>query len=279
MTVRSAVDVGLGAYRVGCGRQAQEFLKEGMMNGSIRSCAAIAALGLSACSMAWTTIMAYDFEAPSFTLGNINGQSSWVGTVDGGSLGTMPAIVGSPAPTLGAQSLKLEVSSASGAQSSVEIATPVDLVAAGYSQVRVSYSIYRSSVGAANQNLWFYWFDNGTPTYGLDWDIGGMRPFGFETGAVEAPRVVGRWAELVMEWDLVNLVAKSWYDGSPVDTNFPISGITKLTGWGIYLAHDAGTSTVGDKAYIDNFRMEVVPEPATVGALLIGTICLLRRRR
>lgn len=223
--------------------------------------------------------MAYDFEAPSFTLGNINGQSSWVGTVDTNSFGTMPAIVGTPDPTIGNQSLKLEVSGAQGAQSMVEIGTPVDLVAAGYSQVRVSYSIFRSSAGSANQNLWFYWFDAGTPTYGLDWDIGGVRPFGFETGAVQAPRVEGRWADLVMEWDLVNLVAKSWYDGNPVDTNFPISGITKLTGWGIYLAHDAGATTVGDKAYIDNFRMEVVPEPATMAALLVGAACLLRRRR
>jgi hypothetical protein len=150
-----------------------------------------------------------------------------------------------------------------------------------YNKLRVSFSIYRTGSPDTDQNLWWYWLDNGRPTYGLQWDLGGTMPNGWNPGASSTPTVFGTYTEVDMIWDMTTAKAYSWYNGIHVDDGIPITDITALTGWGIRLTHDASDSEVGDIAYIDNFRIsgEPVPEPATMVIVGGGLLAMLARRR
>ncbi len=222
--------------------------------------------GITRGSPPGTPVVIYDsggFE--TFALGDANGQDGWTGESDPAG-GTPPQVVDASGgnPVQGTKSIRLEVPDASGAKSILTL--PIDdLVAAGYKLITVSFDIYRASADSPLENLWWYWFDTGSPTYGLQWDIGGTRPFGFEAGAGEATTIKDRWVTIVQEWNLEENVAKSWYDGVAVDSAFPISGILTLTGWGIALQHDAGTGTGPEVAWIDNFFITASTDPGASG--------------
>ncbi len=221
----------------------------------------------------------YDsFGFESFTLGPLDGQDGWVGTADGG--GIAPLVVAAPDPVLGEKAVRLEVGNTQGDASGMEHAfIPADLVAAGYTNLVVSYDIYRQTNALGKtQNLWWWLWDEGTPGYGLQWDMGGTFPHGWNPGAGSAATVYGRYANVTMEWDLVDMKAYSWYDGAVVDNGIPITDIEALTGWAINLQHDSDTGTGGDIVWIDNFQVIAIPEPASLALLALGGLALLRRR-
>jgi hypothetical protein len=226
------------------------------------------------------------FEPQKFTPGALNGQDGWIGSAGGG--GFEPMVVTKATDwTIDEQAVRLEVPDAEGAFSQMEI--PVaDIIAAGWKDVTVSFEIRRSCDSTWYQNLWWWWYDAGTPTYGLQWDEGGnypggTYPFGWNEGAGRKETVTGRYAKLEMEWNFNDLTTSSWYDGVLVDDAIPMPGdITSLTGWVIQLGHDAATGTGSDKAWIDNFYIEVVPEPAAVAPLagfVLGLAGLLLRKK
>lgn len=212
-----------------------------------------------------------DFEGMS--QGELDGQGGWVGYTSGGNT---PQVV----DYFGNQVVLLETPDVSGTFSVMELAVD-DLVALGYTKVTVTFDILRRDLDVSLvQNLWWYWFDTGTPTYGLQWDQGSQTmPFGFNPNSSATPTIFNRFVTLKQEWDLGTGLAQSWYDGNPVDVDYPITGIAELTGWAIYLAHDAATGTGRAEAYIDNFSIEAVPEPTSLAALALGAAVLLRRRR
>lgn len=231
--------------------------------------AAVALVALSSFAFA----AGYDslgFE--SFSLGALNGQDGWSAGQTGG--GVAPMVVGAPDPVLGQQAVKLEVGDTQGDGSWMEHGfSPADLIAAGYTDLVVSYDIHRE---ASTQNLWWWLWDAGEPTYGLQWDIGGTLPHGWNPGAGTATTVYNRYANVTMEWDFVNMKAYSWYDGNIVDNGIAITNLTALTGWTISFGHDSDTGTGADVAYIDNFSAIATPEPASL--LLVAVGLLLRRR-
>lgn len=213
-----------------------------------------------------------------YALGALDGQNGWVGGANG--TGFAPNVVTAPHPTLGNQAVQLAVCDLQGDTSHMEIGI-TDPLAARYTIVTVSFDIYRTGVV---QNLWWYWWDNGEPTYGLQWDMNqATLPHGWNPGAGSAPTVFNSYATLTMEWNFDTMKAYSWYNGALVDDGIPINGITALTGWTIYLAHDADTGTGADCVYIDNFVITAVPEPGSILALASGLIGLgglaIRRRR
>jgi hypothetical protein len=219
-------------------------------------------------SAAFASVDVGGFE--SYTVGLLGTQGGFVS--GNGVNGFAPEIVTSPA--LGGKSLRLRVGNIQADDfSQADIATNTPISAT--SLVSVEFDLYQE--GAAHQNLWWWWWDNGTPTYGLSWDIGNVLPFGFADGAGSAPRINDQWAHVKMDWDFATGLGKSWYNGAAVDTAFPITGITTLTGWSFYLSHDAGDSPVGytDTAYIDN--LVVTPEPASLLALALAALALRRR--
>ncbi len=214
------------------------------------------------------------FEAPGIVLGPLAGQDGW--TSGGGGGGADPVVVSAPHPVLGQQAVKLEVPDIQGATSSMDHAIPAINLAGQI--VTVSYDIYRPAGQYAPENLWWWWWDAGEPTYGLQWDLGGTLPHGWNPGAGSTPTVFDRYANVTMVWDFQESKAYSWYDGVLVDDGIPIANITTLTGWTIYLGHDAATGTGASIAYIDNFVITAVPEPASLGLLALGGLLLMRRR-
>ncbi len=239
------------------------------------------ALGLAS-GAARAQLVWYDsngFEAPTFRPGVLNGQDGWLGE-GGGPSGDQARVVISPEPVIGGQAVRLEVGDAQGDYSLM--ARPIaDPLAAGWPIVIVRFDIYR--IGPTQkQNLWWYWFDSGEPTYGLQWDLSNAtHPFGWNPGATSTPTIFDRFVNLTMVWDFSQNKAYSYYNGVLVDNGIPISGITSLTGWGIVLSHDAATGTGADVVWIDNFSIHVVPEPASIVALAGGVLALagLRRRQ
>jgi hypothetical protein len=225
------------------------------------------------------TYSAGGFEAPTFAPGPLDGQDGWTGSSAGGGLA--PVVVTAPDPVIGEQAVRLYVGPTQGDVSEMDHAIDPVWPMSGVI-VTVSYDIYRNPDPWA-QNLWWWWWDAGEPTYGLQWDIDGTLPNGWSTGAGSAPTVVGRYANIKMVWNFTEMKAYSWYDGALVDNGIPISGITELSGWTIYLSHDADTGTSESTVWIDNFNVDVVPEPGSLFAMATGLVGLggfvLRRRR
>jgi hypothetical protein len=218
------------------------------------------------------------FEDPPFVLGPLNGQDGWYG--EGGGGGIEPMVVTHPDPVIGDQAVRLEVPDEGGAYSYMDMAIP-DILAQGYTQVTVSFDIYRQTDDWIS-NLWWWWFDAGTPTYGLQWDEGqgyphpgATYPFGWD--GVGTPTILDRYVTLEMIWDFDAGVATGYYDGNLV-TTVGISDIETLTGWAIQLGHDEDTGSGPDVAWIDNFAITAIPEPASLALLGLGLATLLRRR-
>jgi len=210
-------------------------------------------------AMGDTIYDSHGFEGPAFAPGALNGQDGW--TAYGSGSGIEPMIVTAPDPVVDSQAVRLEVSDLSADESYLEMPIP-DLLTAGYDFVTVSFDIYRQT-DAWVSNLWWYWFDAGTPTYGLQWDeangqYGGTYPFGWDGTSV--PNIMDRYVTVKMEWDFHSGVASGYYDGQLV-TTVNISGIASLTGWAIYLGHDEATGSGPDVAWIDNFKITATSGP------------------
>ncbi len=226
---------------------------------------------------------AYDsngFEGPTFVLGPLAGQDGWTASAANG--GVAPMVVTAPDPVIGQQAVRLEVPDVQGANSIMDHAIPAINNVAGWI-VTVSYDIYRDAPapGKLAQNLWWWWWDTGEPTYGLQWDqAGGLTlPHGWNPGAGSTATVYGRYANVKMVWDFQQMKAYSWYDGAVVDNGIPITNVTKLTGWSIYLSHDAGDGTGGSVVWIDNFSITAIPEPVSLTLLGLGGLLAVRRRK
>ena len=225
------------------------------------------------------------FEPATFSTGALAGQDGWTGAGGGG--GAAPVVVTAPDPVLGQQAVRLAVGDVQGDTSSMDHAiNPV--AASSGAIVTVSYDIFRYAPdsGKFAQNMWWWWWDAGEPTYGLQWDVAGAAgqtlPHGWNPGAGAAPTVFGAWANLTMVWDFSQMKAYSWYNGALVDNGIPITNVTQLTGWTINLGHEAASGTGGAVVWIDNFRIDVVPEPGSLLALAGGLVgfggFVLRRR-
>lgn len=86
------------------------------------------------------------------------------------------------------------------------------------------------------------------------------------------PIAYGRWAEIVIDFDLDNDLQTTFYDGQQLSTGT----MTRSSGDPLEIANIDLFST-GATAYYDDFN--IVPEPASALLLLLGAGAVLRRRR
>ena len=161
-------------------------------------------------SLADTIYDSQGFEDPLFTTGPLNGQNGWIAY--GANSGQEPVIITAPEPVMGSQAIRLEVPDFATATSYMEISVS-DILAAGYDEITVSFDIYRQNDGFVS-NLWWWWFDAGTPTYGLQWDeysgqVGGTYPFGWDGTSMAT--IIDRYATIEMIWNFHTGEAMFYY--------------------------------------------------------------------
>ncbi len=210
-------------------------------------------------SLAGASIL-YDSNGfEGFAVGDLNGQDGW--TAEGSAGGTAPQVVTAPFPVLGTKAVLLQVPDLQGSVSMISRSIPT-VIPDRQTIITVSFDIYRqtSHWPLWPQNLWWYWWDAGQPTYGLQWDVAGNQPFqtlphGWNPGASSTLTIFGQYANIKMVWDFSTMRAYSWYNGALVDNGIPITDISTLSGWTIFLGHDAATGTSWDTVLVDNFSI------------------------
>lgn len=88
------------------------------------------------------------------------------------------------------------------------------------------------------------------------------------------------WHQLALILDFRTNVARVLLDGVDAGVSDSIDGTATLNDVDVYAteAVPAGGNSLG-VAFVDNYRVEAVPEPATLAALGMGVLALARRRR
>ena len=214
-------------------------------------------LSLCAAASAQTIFDSQGFEG--YTLGPLDGQNGWQALQDTGGLGAPPMVVDASGGdhVLGTKAVRLSIPDIQGAQSGLQLPLS-DLLAQGYTRITVDFDVYRESSLWAS-NLWWYWFDNGDPTYGLMWDVAQAAyaevwALGFQQAAPHPPVVFDQYRTVSQTWDFTTGQATSSYNGVSM-APFTIANIVTLTGWAIYVGHDEATGSGPETVWIDNFRI------------------------
>jgi len=222
------------------------------------------------------------FESPTFVPGSLDGQDGWVaGTGIQG--GMMPTVVTAPDPVVGEQAVRLEVPDTLDSASTIMHGFPAFSVSQRVLTVR--FDIYRQEESGAASAIWFL-SEYFQPYFGMQADQDGAGnvtlPFGFgwRPEAGSAPTVMGRYANVTLVWDFGVMKAFSWYDGGLVDDGFPIRTNTNYQqAWYLDLYQDGPTGRGPEAVWIDNFSIELVPEPATLALMGLGGLILVSRRQ
>jgi len=89
--------------------------------------------------------------------------------------------------------------------------------------------------------------------------------------------VKDQWVDLRFEINLSGNSVTSYYNNTLIGTMpWQSGGINELQGMDLYPDESQGTAQVGP-IYYDNFQLTAVPEPSTLGLLLVGGLAVLVR--
>jgi hypothetical protein len=233
----------------------------------------------------YSVYSAQGFEQPAFVPGSAHQQNGLIALASGG--GTVPAIVSTPAPAVGQQSLQFTVPNVGGSWSGIDIHFPSP-VSAGYTGVTYSFDSYRVNDGWLS-NLYFGFQDENTNAYlisGLQWDTAAANTsrvygFGFASGDTSLHPLVAinRWATTTLSWDFVAKTATVSYDGQVLGTRAYPSANPQSIYATVFLLHDEATGLGPETVWIDNVTITAVPEPGAASTLIIFAAVTARRAR
>lgn len=208
----------------------------------------------------------------SYTLGSIHGQGGWEGwTGIAGAAGTVSTLQASS----GTQSLQLVAGN--------DTVRPFSGVTSGL----WTLSMQQYVPGASSGSSWIITM-NSYPT-SLNWSaqiladfsagvIGVFDGAGTQQGSTLS-LIKDQWVDIRLEINLDANSVSSYYNNSLIGTHtWQSGGLNQLQALDLYPDEGATTAQVGSVFY-DNVQLTLVPEPSTIGLLLLGGLAVLYRVR
>lgn len=218
-----------------------------------------------------TTVFNETFEG--YTLGNSNGQGGWV---DFG--GALTADVVNTHASSGSQSLKFSTSPGYGSDSTLDLGAPITS-----GQLSLSFDVFQTSTYDGNAHMYFSRGATLGNTFAQGMHFVGNGTAGtFKAGnAPTTALLVDQWVQVTLYIDLDAATAVATYGGTEVyngtwmiDNPNPVVP-TQYQGINIW----ADGGVVADSFYIDNLRLDTIPEPGGVALLGLSFAGLALRRR
>lgn len=248
----------------------------------------MAAMVLGASAQATVLFDSRGFEAPGYTLGNLEGQNGWNKSLSSGS----NAVVQSSVASDGTQAIRINSNGGMNWYSPEINYTP------GAAEIlSVRADIARTVGPSAGLTSFGYFVDAYSPTgvriarVGLGLDGTSIRPVlssRFTGGLPDAAGTPGNMAfgpvvsplQFVSFELQMNFQTKTfdvWMDYVLVQANLPFvdQSATTLTSADLQISTNGN---ITDAGYFDNYAVAVVPAPGPASLIAAGTLLLLRRR-
>ena len=239
------------------------------IHNSLKPIIAIVGLASFTTSAGATTVFNEDFE--SYALGNSDGQGGWVDF--GGS--RIVDIVDSHASG-GSQSIAFSTNPGYGGDSTLDLADPITT-----GQLAFSFDIYQPAGfdGAAE----IYLSRSATLSGGFETGFhligdGGQGLFRSPQITATTPLLTDQWVAVTVSIDLDADTAAVSYGGTEIHNGAWVSGGASPSQYqGLNIWASGGANV--ENFYIDNLKLDIVPEPSGLALLGLSFIGLVLRRR
>ncbi|MDE0593930.1 MAG: PEP-CTERM sorting domain-containing protein [Roseibacillus sp.] len=238
------------------------------IHNSLKPIIAIVGLASFTTSAGATTVFNEDFE--SYALGNSDGQGGWVDF--GGS--RIVDIVDSHASG-GSQSIAFSTNPGYGGDSTLDLADPITT-----GQLAFSFDLYQPAAFDGTAEI--YMSRLATLSGGFQTGLhlvgnGGTGEFQAAAGATTA-LLTDQWVAVTVSIDLDADTAAVSYGGTEIYNGTWVNGgasPSQYQGLNIWASNGANA----ENFYIDNLKLDIVPEPSGLALLGLSFIGLVLRRR
>ena len=238
------------------------------IHNSLKPIIAIVGLASFTTSAGATTVFNEDFE--SYALGNSDGQGGWV---DFG--GTRIVDIVDSHASGGSQSIAFSTNPGYGADSTLDLADPITT-----GQLAFSFDIYQPAGFDGTAEI--YLSRSATLSGGFETGFhlvgnGGTGEFVAAAGATTA-LLTDQWVAVTVSIDLDADTAAVSYGGTEIYNGTWVNGgasPSQYQGLNIWASNGANV----ENFYIDNLKLDIVPEPSGLALLGLSFIGLVLRRR
>lgn len=238
--------------------------------------AALAVLAVGAQAQVYST----SFEAPTFTVGDLQGQGGW----DTTNVGTPTWTVSTDRAKTGTQSVKWSDAGVTSASSFAWI--DVSTFAPGaVPALSAAFSVFIEQNSAASRRFGFDIFYNSTDRSRLiiDKNTGIFGNTAIASTAVSqlgtlSTASAGRWVDFFVNINFGTRAVTATVDGINIALPSLSTSTTNATDIDLFRGLNSPLSGETGLAYFDDYRVAAVPEPTTMALLALGAVVANRRR-